>query len=296
MHRRHFPSLSILGLLLALAVQCGTPSSSNAETSWDIWPDVLYVPTPPEVVEEMLRLADVGPGDVVYDLGSGDGRIVISAARDRGARGVGVDIDPQLIRLSERNAQREGVADRVRFVEEDLFRIDFSEASVVTLYLLPDLNLRLRPKLFRQLRPGTRVVSHAFHMEDWRPDEEARIGRHDIYFWVIPANVSGRWSWHMPEQPEGEGVELELEQTFQQVSGFLRSASGVHGLSWAALRGDRLMLVFDEGVGADAKPVIFEGRLDGDQILGSFSREGSEPQPWQAVREAGSLRPLETGW
>ncbi|SDM81143.1 Methyltransferase domain-containing protein [Geoalkalibacter ferrihydriticus] len=291
--RRHIPGVLILFYLLGVVSLIFMPSAVRAEASWDVWPDVLYVPTPPEVVEEMLRLAEVGPGDVVYDLGSGDGRIVIAAARDRGARGVGVEIDPQLIRLSKRNAEREGVAERVRFIEEDLFRMDFSAASVLTLYLLPDLNLRLRPELFRQLRPGTRVVSHAFHMEDWTPDEEARVGRHDIYFWVIPANVSGRWTWRMPADSEDELYELELEQKFQQVSGFLRNDAGLHALNWAIVRGDHLLLVFNEGPG-DA--MILEGRLAGETLEGSLSRAGAESLAWRALREPGTMKPLETGW
>jgi SAM-dependent methyltransferase len=154
-------------------------------------PEVPYVPTPEKVVEEMLRLANVGKGDVVYDLGCGDGRIVITAALKYGARGVGVDIDPERIKESNENARKAGVADRVKFLQQDLFETDFREATVVTLYLLPDVNLRLRPKLLRELKPGTRIVSHAFDMGDWKPEKVVKVPGEDrertIYFWVTPA-------------------------------------------------------------------------------------------------------------
>jgi SAM-dependent methyltransferase len=152
--------------------------------------DVPYVPTPEAVVERMLRMAKVGEGDLLYDLGCGDGRIVITAARKYGARGVGYDIDPQRIKESNENARRAGVTDRVRFVQGDLFQADLSGATVVTLYLLPDVNLRLRPKLLRELKPGTRVVSHNYGMGDWEPSEFVEVDvegdRHFIYSWVVP--------------------------------------------------------------------------------------------------------------
>ncbi|CDM65346.1 SAM-dependent methyltransferase [Pyrinomonas methylaliphatogenes] len=153
--------------------------------------DVPYVPTPPEVVDAMLRLAAVTKDDVVYDLGCGDGRIVIAAAKKYGARGVGVDIDPQRIREANENARKEGVADRVRFVQQDLFQTDIHDATVVTLYLLPDVNMRLRPKLWRELRPGARVVSHAFTMGDWEPEKTIDVNGRMIYLWTIPPKRVG---------------------------------------------------------------------------------------------------------
>ena len=151
-------------------------------------PDVIYVPTPPEVVAEMLKVAHVTKDDIVYDLGSGDGRIVITAAKERGARGVGIDIDPERIREAEENARKAGVTDKVRFLKRDLFETDIHEATVVTLYLLPSLNLKLRPKLFKELRPGTRVVSHSFDMGDWKPDQTIDVDGRTVYYWVIPKN------------------------------------------------------------------------------------------------------------
>jgi SAM-dependent methyltransferase len=152
--------------------------------------DVPYVPTPQHVVDEMLKLADVKKDDVVYDLGCGDGRLVIAAVKNLGAkRGVGVDIDPERIAESNANAKAAGVTDRVKFVVQDLFQTDFKEATVVTLYLLPEVNLKLRPKLLSDLRPGTRVVSHAFNMGDWKPERTVTVepGGQTLYLWTIPA-------------------------------------------------------------------------------------------------------------
>lgn len=149
-------------------------------------PDVIYVPTPEEVVKAMLDVAKVTRNDVVYDLGCGDGRIVIAAARDYGARGVGIDIDPQRIKEARENAKVAGVTDRVEFIEGDLFQADLSPASVVTLYLLESLNLKLQPKLMNELKPGTRVVSHAFSMGPWTADQELDVDGRRVYFWTIP--------------------------------------------------------------------------------------------------------------
>lgn len=148
--------------------------------------DVPFVPTPEPTVEAMLRLANVMAGDIVYDLGCGDGRIVVAAARRKGVRAVGIDIDPRRIAEAEANARRAGLADRTRFVRQDLFEADLREATVVTLYLLPSLNVRLRPKLLAELAPGTRIVSHGFDMGDWKPAQVRRAGSSDIYLWVVP--------------------------------------------------------------------------------------------------------------
>jgi SAM-dependent methyltransferase len=258
------------------------PTSAGAVLSWEGTPDVHYVRTPHEVVSEMLRLAEVGASDVVYDLGCGDGRIVITAARERGAWGVGVDIDPMRVEESHRNAQRAGVSERVRIVQEDLFTVDFSEATVVVLYLLPDLNLRLRPELFRQLRPGTRILSHKFHMGDWKPDEQSSVGLSRIYLWIIPANASGRWEWSVPGAQGEENYELQLQQVFQEVNGILRTGSEVQPSSQASLQGDRLQLVFADGHGGS---LVFEGRISGDVIAGTMVDPGGMRRPWRAERD-----------
>ena len=149
-------------------------------------PDVIFVPTPQEVVEDMLRLADVRKGDVLYDLGSGDGRIPITAAKTYGVRAVGIDIDPDRIAEAQENAKKAGVTKLVDFRLEDLFKTDFREATVVTLYLLPELNVKLRPRLLAELKPGTRIVSHQFDMGDWRPDKKLESNGRVVYFWTIP--------------------------------------------------------------------------------------------------------------
>lgn len=178
------------GLLLFVLV---APSLAVCQTKRQ--PEVPYVPTPENVVEEMLKVANVTKSDVVYDLGSGDGRLVIAAVKKFGAqKGVGVDIDPERIKESNENARQAGVTDRVKFVEQDLFETDLKEASVVTLYLLPDVNLRLRPKLLRELKPGTRIVSHAFDMGDWKPEKTVEADGRTIYLWIVPEKIPAELS------------------------------------------------------------------------------------------------------
>lgn len=166
-------------VLAACAAGAAAPDGARS-------PDVIFVPTPEAVVDEMMDLANVREGDVVYDLGCGDGRVVIAAAKRGARKAVGVDIDPERIAEANANARAEGVADRVTFVQGDLFELDFSDATVVTLYLLPELNLRLRPKLLA-LAPGTRVVSHAFDMGDWKPEKTAFVAGKEVFFWKVPA-------------------------------------------------------------------------------------------------------------
>lgn len=181
-------------LLVLLVVGVATSSASDARIAAGPQtqaqaqlrtPDVIFVPTPHEVVDAMLKLAKVTKNDVVYDLGCGDGRIPIAAAKNFGARGVGIDIDPQRIREANENAQKEGVTGRVQFRNEDLFQANISEATVVTLYLLPSLNVKLIPKLKKELKPGTRIVSHSFDMGDWKPEQTIDVDGRTVYFWTI---------------------------------------------------------------------------------------------------------------
>jgi 2-polyprenyl-3-methyl-5-hydroxy-6-metoxy-1,4-benzoquinol methylase len=195
-------TLSASSLLLACTQQVNsknvaeTPSSPSAvqvqQTApvkpKERTPDVVYVPTPPEVVDKMLEVAKVGKNDILFDLGSGDGRIPITAAQRFGTRGTGIDIDPERIKEANENAKKAGVTDKVTFLQQDLFKSDFSKATVVTLYLLPELNVRLRPQLFKQLKPGTRIVSHAFDMGDWKPEQTLNVNGRTVYFWTIPEN------------------------------------------------------------------------------------------------------------
>ena len=166
----------------ALMVVSVVPSAQRMQRS----PDIHFVPTPNNVVDAMLDIAAVGPGDIVYDLGSGDGRIVIAAAR-RGARGVGVELDPRLVAESTRNAAKAGVADSTQFIEGDIFKTDVSPATVVTLYLLSSINQRLRPKLLRELKPGSRIVSHRFRIGAWEPERSSKVAGKEVFLWRVPA-------------------------------------------------------------------------------------------------------------
>ena len=177
--------MTVRSFVLTLAILAAIVSPASAQTALRT-PDVIFVPTPQEVVDAMLKLAKVTKNDVVYDLGSGDGRIPITAAKTYGARGVGIDIDPQRIREATENLKTAGVGDRVKFLNQDLFTTDISEATVVTLYLLPSLNLKLLPLLNKQLKPGTRIVSHAFDMGESKPLETLNVNGRTVYFWTIP--------------------------------------------------------------------------------------------------------------
>jgi precorrin-6B methylase 2 len=177
-------AISSTAILFFAAAACAQQGKPLRE------PDVIFVPTPQPVVEAMLKLAGVHRGDVLYDLGSGDGRIVVTAAKEYGVRGTGIDINPERIAEANENAQKAGVTNLVRFRNEDLFEADIKDASVVTLYLLTSLNIKLRPKLLHDLKPGTRVVSQTFDMGDWRPEKEEEVDGHRIYLWRIPANAT----------------------------------------------------------------------------------------------------------
>lgn len=184
--------LCIVGLVCLLGTNSACqPVRQALETGFPVWSmapglDVPYVPTPPPVVRRMLQLAQVGPHDIVYDLGAGDGRIAIAAAQQFGARAVGIELDPERIVEANANAEQAGVSDRVRFLQQDLFTANISEATVVTLFLTPALNLRLRPKLWSELKPGTRVVAHLYDMGDWRPEKIEHVHGRPVYYWVIP--------------------------------------------------------------------------------------------------------------
>lgn len=259
---------SAIGLLAVVVAACTGPGF--------VVPGAPYVATPESVGHEMLRLAGVGPDDVVYDLGSGDGRLVIAAARDFGARGVGVEINPQLVGESQERAVRAGVADRLRFVWQDLFVTPLREATVVTLYLGDALNLRLRPRLLAELAPGTRIVSHDFAMGDWRPDRSvtlAGVGHdHRLHLWIVPAPVEGRW--HLALADGRRGV-VELRQDFQIVAGTLTVGdrqSAVEG----RVHGDQLSL---------SGPVRLDGRVTGATAWGQLVDADGTPVAWTAMRK-----------
>ncbi|MGZ8267609.1 MAG: SAM-dependent methyltransferase [Burkholderiales bacterium] len=249
--------------------------------------DVPFVPTPQIVVDEMLRLAKVGPNDVVYDLGSGDGRIVITAARKFGARGVGVELNEHLIYQSEESALQAKVSDRVKFLQQDFFKTDFSEASVVTLYLLPGVMKRLRERMLL-LKPGTRLVAHDFDFDDWRPDVKTTI-RKNVFLWIVPAKVGGRWQMRV-ELPEGPfGFEMDVRQKYQEIDGVVR-IEGLPGGIWEAkLEADRIRFVVVDSRDRDHEASLyFEGTAAGNTMQGEGIRGVGNQAirfKWRATRQ-----------
>jgi SAM-dependent methyltransferase len=241
-------------------------------------PDVEYVPTPHHVVAEMLRLVALKPTDVVYDLGCGDGRVVITAAKQYSARGVGIDIDPKRIKDSRANARQAGVVNRVKFLQQDLFETDIREATVVTLYLLPQLNRQLIPKLLSDLQPGTRVVSHDFDMGDWHPDKVIYVRgssyEHTVYYWVIPANVDGVWRVNLPVPTGERRYLLRLQQRYQEVRGTLSTEGEASLITNATLTGDHLRFTVISGIQGEEVKMSFDGRVSGETIRGNIEMQG----------------------
>ncbi len=251
-------------------------------------PDIHFVPTPQEVVMEMLKMARVNADDIVYDLGCGDGRFVITAAKVFGARGVGIDIDPVRIRESTENAGKAGVSDRVKFMEQDLYKAAISEATVVALYLETELNVKLRPKLLRELKPGTRIVSHEFDMEDWKPDNSGVVPNVDLYyepsipsrkdthyyFWVIPAKAAGIWRWSLSTSAGREDFALRLTQQFQEIQGEVHVKGQKISVGDARLVGDRISFTYDGDSKKQQVRMRFQGRISGDIMQGDVEVQG----------------------
>jgi hypothetical protein len=217
--------------------------------------DAPYVATDLQVVDAMLGLAQVKPDDNVIDLGSGDGRILISAARSLGAHGLGVDIDPARIRESTANAQEAGVAGQVTFRRQDLFETPLGNADVLTLYLLPEVNLRLKPRILSQMRAGARVVSHDFDMGDWHWDQRQHVGNATIYLWVVPARIGGAWTLHAGSR----AWPLQIQQQYQQFFG----TAGTARIEQGRINGDHIRFLADLGEGRRT----FEGRVEGNRIV-----------------------------
>ncbi len=270
--------LGAAALLLAALTACGEkieavagPAAAPAPEPVKL--DVPYVPTPHELVDLMLDMADVGPGDHLIDLGSGDGRIVIAAVRDRGVpSAVGVEIDPARIEEANANARAAGVEDRVVFERGDLFEKDFSDATVLTMYLLRTINLRLRPIILENLAPGTRVVSHVFDMADWTPDRTEWIGSVPVYLWIVPARVAG--DWVLETGDDAPSFALSIMQNFQRIQGTATRDGTRHLLASATLHGNEIRFEF----GGEQ----FVGMVDGDTIRGR-TVSGME-RSWHARR------------
>ena len=231
--------------------------------------DVIWLPTSQSLVDEMLKMAKVSSNDLVYDLGSGDGIIAITAGKKFGARAIGIEFNPKMAEFAAQRAKKEGVADKVTFVNGDIFVEDFSKATVVTMYLLPTLNLRLRPTLL-DMPPGTRIVSHAFNMQEWEPDQTSMVGGGSAFMWIVPAKVAGEWTI---KGLEGAALgSLKLHQSFQQVGGTLTVAGVTQPLLGAQLRADKLSFRF---LGSDNLTQIIEATVSGGQFTGLHTANGT---------------------
>ena len=239
--------------------------------------DVIWVPTPDELVDRMLRMAQTTPNDFVIDLGSGDGRTPIAAAKRFGARAMGIEYNPDMVELSNKFASSQGVSGKVRFVKADIFESDFSQATVITMYLLPGLNLKLRPKLL-DMKPGTRIVSHQFNMDDWQPDEVSNLDGRRAYLWIVPAKVHGAWRL----QSGTDATDLTLEQKFQVIEGSVKLGAVAAGLRDARLSGDKIAFSFVDSAGVRRD---FSGRVNGSAMEGTVRTEGGGEARWTATRK-----------
>lgn len=253
-----------VGFLFAALYVAAAALSSVATAS-----DVPYVPTPQPVVEQMLKLAKVNKDSVVYDLGSGDGRIIITAAKKYGARGIGVDIDPERIAESRENASREGVQDKVKFIEGNLFELDLRPATAVTLYLLPEVNVKLRPKLLKDLRPGTPIVSHSFDMGDWAPEKTMTVQGATIYLWHVPARVSGRWEYRIARADgHTEQHRLDITQSEHRIHGTLAIDGQSFRVDDGVVKTEEISFTIDRAINGRAVTQHYTGRVIDNQIAG----------------------------
>ena len=277
---------ALTGLLASFALSAAPALAVELERSGG-----PYVPTPQVVVDQMLRMGNVGASDFVVDLGSGDGVIVLTAAKQFKASGMGVDIDPALVKLSNDAARKLGVADRARFLQQDVFKADLSKASVVTLYLLPDMMLKLRSKFFSELKPGVRVVSHDYVFGEWQPDDQISfevpekeavngVPQATIYLWYVPARVAGKWEVKVAG---GETYELNLKQRFQVVEGSVAAGGKPLRAQQLKLRGSEFSFALPDGKGV----ARFTGRVKDGAMEGVVEKPGAKaPARWTAVRTA----------
>jgi SAM-dependent methyltransferase len=271
MNRAHILSRLVISIIVSFWIvadlMAAQPAKEYQPSVGQEGKDVIWVPTPQPLVDKMLDMAKVTPKDYVIDLGSGDGRTVITAAK-RGAKALGIEYNPDMVELSKRHAAKEGVSDKASFAKADLFESDFSQATVITMFLLPDINLKLRPKILN-LKPGTRIVSNSFTMGDWAADETANV-KDDCasycvaYLWIVPAKVEGTW-----QMPQGE---LALKQTYQMVAGTLKSGNVVAPITNGKLNGDQITFT--------AGGTEYSGRVVGNTIEGTSKGNGN----WKATR------------
>jgi methylase of polypeptide subunit release factors len=279
------------GLALALVLPLAAPGADDKERGVG---DVVYVPTPQIVVDEMLRMAKTGPRDFIIDLGSGDGRMVITAVKKFGARGFGVDLSDDLLREANANAKAGGVADRAQFIKQNLFETDLKQATIISSYLLPEMNEKLRPKILN-LQPGTRVVAHDYHMGDWRPDDQKTLsvpekivgtpGVSYTYLWIVPAKVGGRWLSEFKHGTGSTSCEFEFTQTYQMVGGSAKIGAQPLQLPETRLNGDQIAFAVFAKAGDAATRHEFRGTVKGDVIDGTVTIGSGSTQkqlPWNA--------------
>jgi len=267
--------LIVVAAASAIALATAADARTRAECERDYKPqvgqagkDVVWVPTPDELVSKMLTMAKVTPKDYVVDLGAGDGKIAIAAGKNFGATALGIEYNPDMAKLAQCYVQAEGAGNKVKIIQGDIFKEDFSKATVVTMYLLPELNLRLRP-IILNMKPGTRVTSHQFTMGDWEADEKAEIEYRSAYLWIVPAKVEGNWSFR--EEGGKANFSVELKQQFQRVSGEASSGSNRNPLVGATLRGDEIRFAFNDDKGQTR---TLTGTVRGNEITGTLRGPG----------------------
>jgi len=274
--KTRFNSRRILPVIILILFALNLKAQENDRTNGYIpevgqkGKDVVWVPSPPELISEMLTMASVTPDDYVIDLGSGDGRVVISAAR-LGAHALGIEYNHDLVALSLRNAEKEGVSSKTEFIEGDLFKCDLSKATVITLFLLPDINIKLKPKLL-DLKPGTRIVSNTFLIGDWIPDkevikEENPYGWNTAYLWIVPVKVEGKWKI-------GSDI-LTIKQSYQVIHGSLVSEGRTLSISEGKLTGNEIIFRFGK--------YIYTGQVNGEKMIGTRTSDGDTTE-WEAER------------
>ena len=271
--------LAALAAVLLLATPVAAQKSFEPQVGQP-GKDVIWVPTPDEVVDRMLMMSQTTPDDYVIDLGSGDGKIAIAAAKRFGARALGIEYNPDMVTLSQKNAAAAGIASKAVFRHGDIFATDFSEASVITMYLLPALNLKLRPQLL-SMRAGTRIVSHSFHLDDWEADEISSMDGRRVYFWVVPANVIGSWAMEMHGGANARRHDLNFEQRFQKIDGSISLGSVLAGLRDARLRGTQIFFAYVDNAGLRRE---LSGRVLGNRMEGTYRADNGDEGRWSALK------------
>lgn len=283
----------LASVLLATTILTGLNSPTLAQALDQDRPKITeetpFVRSPTVVVDTMLKMAGVRATDFLIDLGSGDGRIVINAAKEYGARGFGVDYDPRLVALATENARKEGVADRIKFIQQDLFKTELGSATVITMYLLEEYNMALRPRLFA-LKPGTRIVSHDWHLGDWEADAKVKIPVPDkpvglekaswIYLWVVPGKIGGGWNSQIPTDSGWVNVELKFDQHFQKISGEATVGGKKMAIERVSLSGDFVSFRIQNG----KQTVLFKGQVQSGRIIGQVMQSGGRNLRWRALR------------